>query len=434
MEMQLNRLNSGIVEGDVLDKQLTDPPTSGEISLADIRDAADTIAGHVVRTPCQKSAILSEIVDVDLYLKFENLQFTASFKERGALNKLVSLTAEQKTTGVVAMSAGNHAQGVAYHGRRLNIPVTIVMPTSTPFIKVKNTRSHGAEVILHGESLTAAATFAHETADSRGAAFIHPFDDPLIIAGQGTVALEVLDDVPDLDCLVVPVGGGGLISGMAVAAKSLKPDIEVIGVEAALYPTVKSALDDVERPCGGDTLAEGIAVTEIGRFTLPLIRQYVDDILLVEEDELEHAVSLLLNIEKTLVEGAGAAGLAAVAGNPDRFSGKQVAIVLSGGNIDARLLSSILMRELVREGRITRLRVSISDVPGQLARISEIVSRLRGNIIDIQHNRIFTMLPAKETYVDMVLETHDRQHLDTILAELREADYTVRVLDAQEID
>jgi len=427
-------MNSGIVKGDVLDKQLTDPPTSGEISLADIRDAADTIAGHVVRTPCQKSAILSEIVDVDLYLKFENLQFTASFKERGALNKLVSLTAEQKTTGVVAMSAGNHAQGVAYHGRRLNIPVTIVMPTSTPFIKVKNTRSHGAEVILHGESLTAAATFAHETADSRGAAFIHPFDDPLIIAGQGTVALEVLDDVPDLDCLVVPVGGGGLISGMAVAAKSLKPDIEVIGVEAALYPTVKSALDDVERPCGGDTLAEGIAVTEIGRFTLPLIRQYVDDILLVEEDELEHAVSLLLNIEKTLVEGAGAAGLAAVAGNPDRFSGKQVAIVLSGGNIDARLLSSILMRELVREGRITRLRVSISDVPGQLARISEIVSRLRGNIIDIQHNRIFTMLPAKETYVDMVLETHDRQHLDTILAELREADYTVRVLDAQEID
>jgi threonine dehydratase len=332
------------------------------------------------------------------------------------------------------MSAGNHAQAVAYHGQRLKIPITIVMPTNTPFIKVKNTRSHGAEVILHGESLATAATFARETAASRGAAFIHPFDDPLIIAGHGTVALEVLDDVPDLDCLVVPVGGGGLISGMAVAAKSLKPDIEVIGVEAALYPTVKSALDDRERPCGGHTLAEGIAVTEIGRFTLPLIRQYVDDILLVEEDELEHAVSLLLNIEKTLVEGAGAAGLAAVAGNRDRFSGKKVAIVLSGGNIDARLLSSILLRELVREGRITRLRVSISDVPGQMARISEIVSRLGGNFIDIQHHRIFTMLPAKDTYMDMVLETHDRQHLDTILAELREADYTIRVLDAHEID
>ena len=422
------------MKGDVLDKQLAVPPTSGEIGLVDIREAADTIAGHVVRTPCQKSATLSEIVDVDLYLKFENLQFTASFKERGALNKLVSLTAEQKSTGVVAMSAGNHAQAVAYHGQRLKIPVTIVMPTNTPFIKVKNTRSHGAEVILHGESLTAAATFAHDTADSRGAAFIHPFDDPLIIAGHGTVALEALDDMPDLDCLVVPIGGGGLISGMAVAAKSLKPDIEVIGVEAGLYPSLKSALDGRERPCGGDTLAEGIAVTEIGRFTLPLIRRYVDDFLLVEEDGLEHAVSLLLNIEKTLVEGAGAAGLAAVAGNRDRFRGKQVAIVLSGGNIDARLLSSILMRELVREGRITRLRVSISDVPGQMARISEIVSRSHGNFIDIQHHRIFTQLPAKDTYVDIILETRDRQHLDAILAELREADYTVRVLDAHGID
>lgn len=422
------------MKGDVLDKQSTDPPTFGEIGLADIRDAADTIASHIARTPCHKSATLSEIIDVDLYLKFENLQFTASFKERGALNKLVSLTAEQKSTGVVAMSAGNHAQAVAYHGQRLKIPVTIVMPTNTPFIKVENTRSHGAEVILHGESLTAAATFAHETADSRGAAFIHPFDDLLIIAGHGTVALEILDDVPDLDCLVVPVGGGGLISGMAVAAKSLKPDIEVIGVEAGLYPSLKSALDGRERPCGGDTLAEGIAVTEIGRFTLPLVRQYVDDILLVEEDLLEHAVSLLLNIEKTLVEGAGAAGLAAVAGNPDRFSGRHVAIVLSGGNIDARLLSAILMRELVREGRITRLRVSISDVPGQMARISEIVSRLQGNFIDIQHHRIFTQLPAKDTYVDIILETRDRQHLDAILTELQKADYTVRVLDAHGID
>ncbi len=415
-------------------KQPAATPANGEVGLADIRDAADTIAGHVVRTPCNKSATLSGILDVDLYLKFENLQFTASFKERGALNKLVSLTVEQKKVGVVAMSAGNHAQAVAYHGQRLNIPVTIVMPMNTPFVKVKNTRSHGAEVILHGESLAAAAAFAHDTADSRGAAFIHPFDDPLIIAGQGTVALEMFEDEPDLDCLVVPVGGGGLISGMAVAAKSLKPDIEIIGVEASLYPSLKSALDNRERPCGGDTLAEGIAVTEIGRFTLPLVRRYVDDILLVEEDGLEHAVSLLLNIEKTLVEGAGAAGLAAIAANPARFRGKHVGIVLSGGNIDARLLSSILMRELVREGRITRLRVGISDVPGQMAKISEIVSRLRGNFIDIQHHRIFTMLPVKDTYVDMVLETHDRQHLDSILAELREAEYTVRVLDPYGLD
>ncbi len=415
-------------------KQLAATPATGEVGLADIRDAADTIAGHVVRTHCNKSATLSGILDVDLYLKFENLQFTASFKERGALNKLVSLTAEQKKVGVVAMSAGNHAQAVAYHGQRLNIPVTIVMPMNTPFVKVENTRSHEAEVILHGESLAAAAAFAHETADRQGATFIHPFDDPLVIAGQGTIALEMIEDVPDLDCLVIPVGGGGLISGMAVAAKSLKPDIEVIGVEASLYPTLKSALDSRERPCGGDTLAEGIAVTEIGRFTLPLVRHYVDDILLVEEDDLEHAVSLLLNIEKTLVEGAGAAGLAAVAANLDRFRGKRVGIVLSGGNIDARLLSSILMRELVREGRITRLRVSISDVPGQMAKISEIVSRLRGNFIDIQHHRIFTMLPAKDTYVDMILETRDRRHLDIILAELQEAEYTVRVLDPYGLD
>jgi len=422
------------VTSDESGKQSAATPATGEVGLADIRDAADTIAGHVVRTHCNKSATLSGILDVDLYLKFENLQFTASFKERGALNKLVSLTAEQKKVGVVAMSAGNHAQAVAYHGQRLNIPVTIVMPMNTPFVKVKNTRSHEAEVILHGESLAAAAAFAHETADSRGAAFIHPFDDPLVIAGQGTIALEMIEDVPDLDCLVVPVGGGGLISGMAVAAKSLKPDIEIIGVEASLYPSLKSALDSRERPCGGDTLAEGIAVTEVGRFTLPLVRQYVDDIVLVEEDDLEHAVSLLLNIEKTLVEGAGAAGLAAVAANLDRFRGKRVGIVLSGGNIDARLLWSILMRELVREGRITRLRVSISDVPGQMAKISEIVSRLRGNFIDIQHHRIFTMLPVKDTYVDMILETHDRQHLDSILAELREAAYTVRVLDPYGLD
>lgn len=410
-------------------KQSGVAPPTGEIVLADIRNAAATIAGHVVRTPCHRSATLSEIFGTDLFLKFENLQFTASFKERGALNKLVSLTDEQKNSGVVAMSAGNHAQAVAYHGRRLNIPVTIVMPTNTPFIKVENTRSHKAEVILHGDSLAEAAAFAHETAETRGAVFIHPFDDPLIIAGQGTVAIEMLEDAPDLECLVVPVGGGGLIGGMAVAAKSMNPDISIIGVEAKLYPSIKSILDHQKRPCGGDTLAEGIAVTEIGRFTLPLIQQFVDDILLAEEDELEHAVSLLLNIEKTLVEGAGAAGLAAVVANPDLFADKRVGIVLSGGNIDSRLLSSILMRELVREGRITRLRVSISDIPGQMARISEIISRLRGNFIDIQHHRIFTLLPAKDTYVDIILETRDRPHLDKILEELREADYKVSVLD-----
>jgi len=402
-----------------------------DIELANVRNAAAAIDGCVERTPFRKSVTLSGILGLDLYLKFENLQFTASFKERGALNRLLCLDAVERRAGVVAMSAGNHAQAVAYHGQRLDIPVTIVMPTNTPFVKVENTKSHGAEVILHGDVLDEASDFAHRLAVKNGATFIHPFDDPLIIAGQGTVALEMLGDVPDLDCLVVPVGGGGLIGGMAVAAKALKPDIEIIGAEASLYPSIKSALDGRDRTCGGDTLAEGIAVTEIGAHTLPLIRQHVDAILLAEEGELEHAVSLLLSIEKTLVEGAGAAGVAVLAANRERFAGKRVGTVLSGGNIDSRLLASILMRELVREGRITRLRVSMSDVPGQMAKVSEIVSRLGGNFIDVQHHRIFTMLPAKDTYVDMMLETRDRQHFDAILAELGEAGYAVQLLDPE---
>lgn len=400
-----------------------------KIGLQDVSKAATAIHGFVERTPCRQSVTLSGIFDVELFLKFENLQFTASFKERGALNKLLSLSDDERRVGVVAMSAGNHAQAVAYHGHRLNMPVTIVMPLNTPFVKVKNTESHGAEVILHGESLADAAAFAHELVEKRGATFIHPFDDPLVIAGQGTVAVEMLEDVPDLDCLIVPMGGGGLISGMAIAAKSLNPRIEVIGAEASLFPSIKSAIDGKERKCGGDTLAEGIAVTEIGRHTLPAVRQYVDDILLAEEGELEHAVTLLLNIEKTLVEGAGAAGVAVLEANRDRFRGKRVGTVLSGGNIDARLLSSILMRELVREGRITQLRISMSDVPGQMAKISQIVSRSGGNFIEIQHHRIFTMLPAKDTYLDLILETRDRQHLDAILADLKQAEYTVRLLE-----
>jgi threonine dehydratase len=308
------------------------------------------------------------------------------------------------------------------------------MPTNTPFVKVENTRSHQAEVILHGDTLAEASAYAHSLAADRGATFIHPFDDPRIIAGQGTVALEMLATVPELDCLVIPVGGGGLISGMAVAARAIKPGIEIVGVEAALYPSIKSALDGQKRRCGGDTLAEGIAVTEIGHLTLPLIRSYVDDMLLVGENDLEHAVCLLLNIEKTLVEGAGAAGLAAIAAYPEKFALKKVGIVLSGGNIDSRLLSSILMRELVRDGRITQLRVNLSDVPGQMAKVSAIVCQLGGNFIEIRHQRIFTMLPAKDTYVDIILETRDRKHLDIILQELRGADYTVKVLEPDAAD
>lgn len=410
------------------DKHQDCADSAREIGPEDIRAAARVIEGHVELTPCKRSITLSQITGADVWLKFENHQFTASFKERGALNKLTSLTDAERAVGVIAMSAGNHAQAVAYHARRLGIAATIVMPTNTPFVKVENTRLHAADVILHGETLAAAAAYAHELTAERKATFIHPFDDPRVIAGQGTVALEMLATMPELDCLVVPVGGGGLISGMAVAARAIKPDIEIIGVEAALYPALKSALDGHDRPCGGDTLAEGIAVTELGQVTLPLIRRYVDDLLLVGEDELEHAVCQLLDIEKTLAEGAGAAGLAAIIAHPQAFAGKKVGIVLSGGNIDARLLSSVLMRELVRKGRITQLRVNLSDVPGQMAKVSDIVCRLGGNFIDIQHHRIFTMLPAKDTYVDIVLETRDRQHLDTILQELRDTNYLVTVL------
>jgi threonine dehydratase len=421
-------MNDGTLE----ERSSTEP--FPEVGFGDVQAAASVIEGHIEHTPCRQSITLSEILGTNVFLKFENQQFTASFKERGALNKLVSLTDSQRDAGILAMSAGNHAQAVAYHARRLEIPATIVMPTNTPFVKVENTRSHQAEVILHGDTLAEASAYAHSLAADRGATFIHPFDDPRIIAGQGTVALEMLATVPELDCLVIPVGGGGLISGMAVAARAIKPGIEIVGVEAALYPSIKSALDGQKRRCGGDTLAEGIAVTEIGHLTLPLIRSCVDDMLLVGENDLEHAVCLLLNIEKTLVEGAGAAGLAAIAAYPEKFALKKVGIVLSGGNIDSRLLSSILMRELVRDGRITQLRVNLSDVPGQMAKVSAIVCQLGGNFIEIRHQRIFTMLPAKDTYVDIILETRDRKHLDIILQELRGADYTVKVLEPDAAD
>ena len=404
------------------------------MDLAAVRRAAERLAGHVVRTPCRKSVTLSEISGIETWLKFENLQFTASFKERGSFNKLVNLTDAEKQAGVIAMSAGNHAQAVAYHAHQLSIPATIVMPVNTPFVKVENTRAHGARVILEGETLSDAFAFAQRIASEEEMIFVHPYDDPRIIAGQGTVALEMLEDVPGLDVLVVPVGGGGLIGGMACAAKAIKPDIQVVGVEAEMFPAVRCALDGVEREVGGDTLAEGIAVAQPGRFTMPLIKEYVDAVLLVDEPALEHAVALLLTVEKTLVEGAGAAGLAALLAYPDRFEGKTVGTVLSGGNIDSRLLASLLMRELVREGRITRLRVLVSDVPGEMARISEIVAQHGGNFIEVQHHRIFTSLPAKDTYIDLILETRDRQHFDRILDELRRSDYAVRVLDPTGLD
>ncbi|MDJ0928614.1 MAG: threonine ammonia-lyase [Gammaproteobacteria bacterium] len=402
------------------------------VTLDDVRAAAGRLAGHIEHTPCRRSVTLSAIAGIETWLKFENLQFTASFKERGSYNKLTSLGAAEKQRGVIAMSAGNHAQAVAYHANQLGIPATIVMPRNTPTVKVENTKAHGAHVVLEGDNLTDARAAAQALETERNLTFIHPYDDPLIIAGQGTIALEMLDDAPEIDCLVVPVGGGGLISGIAVAAKSLRPDIEVIGVEAEMYSAMKCALDGQQRDIGGDTLAEGIAVPGTGQFTLPLVKRYVDDLLLVDELYLERAVALLLNIEKTLVEGAGAAGFAALLACPERFAGKRVGTVLSGGNIDSRLLASLLLRELVRANRITRLRITIADVPGELAKVSQIVAQLGGNFIEVQHQRIFTRLPAKDSYLDVTLETRDRAHLDAILRELADAHYVVRLLDADE--
>ncbi len=408
---------------------MTAADATATVTAASIGDAARRLAGQVIRTPCRHAITLSEITGATVWLKFENLQFTASFKERGAYNKLSGLGTSERRAGVIAVSAGNHAQGVAFHARRLGIPATIVMPKNTPYVKVRHTEGHGARVLLHGRTLEDAAAFAAGVAERERLTFIHPYDDPHIIAGQGTVALEMLEDAPDLDCLVVPTGGGGLVSGMAVAAHARRPAIEVVGVESALFPSLKSALDGVDRSCGGDTLAEGIAVKGIGRLTLPLVREHVREMLLVGEAELERAVSLLLNVEKTLVEGAGAAALAALLQYPERFRGRVVGVVLSGGNMDARLLAAILTRDLVREGRIARVRITISDVPGQIARIATIVAGLEANFIDLQHQRIFTPLPARDTWLDITLETRDRRHLEEVLRELRAGGYEVQMLE-----
>lgn len=397
------------------------------ITIDDIRKAAKAINGAILRTPFNKSVTLSKMAGCELFIKFENLQFTAAFKERGALNKLLSLTDSQKSGGVIAMSAGNHAQGVAYHAQRLGIPAVIVMPRNTPFVKVRQTEQFGAKVELYGEKFDDTAEFTYNLSKEKGYTFIHPFDDPDVIAGQGTVGLEMLEDQPDLDALVVPVGGGGLISGIAIAAKSINPDIKIIGVQTERFPSLYRALHDQEFVSKGNSLAEGIAVKTIGKLPLAISRKLVDDVVLVTEESLEQAVSLYLNIEKTVAEGAGAAGLAAVLSYPEKFKGLKVGTVISGGNIDPRLLASLLMRGLVREGRITRLRIELSDVPGALATISHIIGSRGANIIDVAHHRLFTDLPAKETICDISLETRDRVHLDEILRALTEAGFVVHV-------
>lgn len=401
-------------------------------TLDDIRAAAARVKGAVVRTWTAESRTLGRVTGARVVLKFENLQFTASFKERGALNKLASLSEAERARGVVAMSAGNHAQGVAYHAARLGIPATIVMPRFTPFVKVEHTRDHGAAVVLEGDTLSEAQAAARRLESERGLVFVHPYDDPLIVAGQGTVGLELIEDSPvPLDVVVVPVGGGGLISGVATAVKALSPRTEVIGVQSALYPAMVQALAGQTPQVGGDTIAEGIAVKEPGMLTRAIVAERVDALVTVDEDALETAIIHLLGIEKTVVEGAGAAGLAAVLAYPERFRGRTVGIVLSGGNIDQRLLASVILRDLVRKGRMARLRIAIADMPGALARITALIAENGGNIVDVAHQRVFSHLPAKDAVLEVAVETMDADRLRGLVAALRTAGYTVEELDGR---
>jgi threonine dehydratase len=390
------------------------------VTLEDIRAAAGRIAGAVEQTPLVHSRTLSQPTGAQLFLKFENLQFTASFKERGALNKLLSLSAEERARGVIAMSAGNHAQAVAYHAARLRIPATIVMPKGSPNTKIKNTQVHGAEVMLEGENLFEAGKHARALAARDDLVFVHPCGGPRIIAGQGTVGLEMMTAVPDLDVLVVPVGGGGLISGIATAAKSLKPSVKVYGVETRNYPSMYQRLNNLPVECGGDTIAEGIAVKDVGATALEIIRRLVEEVLVVQEETIERAVVALIEIEKTVAEGAGGAGLAALLEHPARFSGKRVGILVSGGNIDSRVLASVLMRGLVRDGRLVRLRVTMPDVSGSLAKVAAVIAEAGGNIVEIQHQRIFGTSSVRSPEVEFLVETRDRAHTDTLVRALEE--------------
>jgi threonine dehydratase len=395
------------------------------VTLEDVRAAQARIGGAVVRTPTLHSQTLSQMTGAKVYLKFENLQFTAAYKERGALNRLLLMGDNARKNGVIAASAGNHAQGLAYHGRRLGVPVTIVMPIPTPTVKVMQTEAHGATVVLHGETFEAAYAHARALEGERSLTFVHPFDEPDIIAGQGTVALEMLADAPDIDTLAIPIGGGGLISGMGTAAKALKPGLRLIGVQAELYPSMHNIINSGSLPCEGDTLAEGIAVKYPGDLTRRFVKALVDDIVLVSERGLEQSVSLLLQIEKTVVEGAGAAGLAALLEHPEHFRGRTVGIVLCGGNIDTRLLANVLLRDLARSGRLARIRIRLQDRPGALFHVVRIFAEQSANIIEIYHQRVFTTLPAKGLITDIECETRDGAHLERLMTALRTGGYEV---------
>lgn len=398
------------------------------VTLNDIQAVAGRIADQVVPTPTVRCAALSDLHGADIHLKLETLQRTGSFKDRGALAKLLSLDGAQARAGVIAVSAGNHAQGVAYHAQRLGIPATIVMPEGTPFTKIRRTKAFGARIVLKGHDVSAAEPHALDLAASEGLTFVHPFDDPVVIAGQGTVGLEMMQAVPDLDVLIVPIGGGGLIAGVATAAKALRPNIEIVGVECAMYPAVRQALHGEQPSAGGHTLAEGIAVKSPGKLTLETIRELVDDVVLVDEPALELAVVSMIESAKVTAEGAGAAALAALADDPPRFAGRRVGLVVSGGNIDARLLASLLMRGLIRAGRMTRLRILVPDEPGHLARVAAKISDSGANIIEVYHQRMFHDIPAKETELDVVIETRDETHIRDLIALLTESGFDTRRL------
>jgi threonine dehydratase len=402
---------------------------SPPVSLADIEAARTTIAGQILRTPCLPSPRLSALTGADICVKYENLQATGSFKERGAINKLAGLTDAEKKRGVVAMSAGNHAQAVAYHATRMGIGSTIIMPEPTPYVKVAATEGHGARVVLHGESVSDAEERAMRFVVEDGLVLVHPYDDAKVIAGQGTIGLELLEDAPDLDVLVVPIGGGGLIAGIATAAKALKPGIEIVGAEASLYPSMANAVQGKQQPVGGTTIAEGIAVKNVGKLTRPIVKELVSDILLVDEQALERAVNTFLTLQKTMAEGAGAAGLAAVLAQPARFKGKRVGLVLCGGNIDPRVAASIMVRELERDDRIVSYRIAIQDRPGTLGLISSLLGKLGANILEVHHRRLFLDMPARGARLDVTVETRDRAHALSIEQTLKAEGYAVERID-----
>lgn len=398
------------------------------ITADDVRDAARVIEGQVLRTPCAPSKVLSKLTGAEVWLKFENFQFTAAFKERGAVNKLTRLTGAERAAGVAAMSAGNHAQAVAYHATRLGIKSVIVMPKTTPFTKVKNTRELGGEVILHGETLADSFDYMNrELVVGRGMTLVHPYDDKYVMAGQGTIALEMLADVPQLDTLVIPIGGGGLFSGNAVAAHDINPKLRLVGVESAGYCSAYAALQgDPSLVRGGPTIAEGIAVKGIGKLTLPIIAAHADELVRVDEAAIERAVGLLANVEKVVAEGAGATGLAALLADPAKFAGRRIGLIVCGGNIDSRLLASVLMRQLVHESRLVSLSIEIEDSPGFLARVAGSVGASGGNIVQVHHERLSAGRHAKSATLEMLIEAQDEAHTNQIIADLQTAGYIVR--------